>query len=448
MNLLPFMTQWQMLPPDGGRILCAVSGGRDSVCLLHFLWTLGKRENFTVAAVHMDHGQRDTAGRDVAFVESLCRELDVPCIVEHTDVPGKAAEWGIGIEEAGRRLRYETFARAAEKLGADKIATAHHAADQAETVLLNLLRGSGMEGLAGIPPVRGKIIRPLLQTPREEIEAYCRINHLSFVEDETNTDTALTRNRLRLEIMPLLKGLYPGAQQSICRTAELLRREDTYLSNVAQAFLPSEGTAIDLRVYQAQPQALRLRMLRLLTERLPVGRKNFGAVHFEALDHLAQKGSGMLDLPYGTRAVCRKGMLRLQNETGNRPARQKLQFGRNDWGEYTITCALLKKKSLFSGNEILLNRGKIKETIWVAPCPMGERLRLSGSRGKRSIKRLCMDRGIDPLQRDSLPAIYVGEIPAAVWPLGVDEEFLPRSTEGEIIEIIIERRNSGGNSNG
>lgn len=446
MDLMPFMTRWQMLPPKGGRILCAVSGGRDSVCLLHCLWTLGKREDFTVAAVHMDHGQRITAARDVAFVEKLCRELDVPCVVEHADVPKMAEKWGVSIEEAGRRLRYETFERAAEALQADRIATAHHAADQAETVLLNLLRGTGMEGLAGIPPVRGRIIRPLLQTPREDIEAYCTAFGLSYVEDETNTDTTMTRNRLRLEIMPLLKELYPAAQQSICRTATLLRKEDRYLTEEAAALLPSDGAEIELDTLRMQPEVLRLRMLRLLTERLAVGRKDFGAVHFEAMDRLAQKGSGMLHLPYGVEAICRDGRFLLRCTERERPERKRLQIGENQWGAYTITCRAAANLQTPAENEILLRREELP--LWAAPCPAGERLHLCGARGGRSVKRLCADRGIDPAQRETLPAIYVGDTLAAVWPLGADEAFLPRKTDGEIIQIRFDRTKSGGNKNG
>ena len=171
LNLLPFMRVHDMLPEKGGSILCAVSGGRDSMCLLHYLWKLGETEGFTVAAVHMNHGQRDTAERDVCFVQNFCRERRIPCVTERVSVPEKAKEWGVGIEEAGRRLRYAAFERAAELTQADRIATAHHAGDQAETVLLNLLRGTGPEGLTGIPPVRGNIIRPLLQTSRRESEA-------------------------------------------------------------------------------------------------------------------------------------------------------------------------------------------------------------------------------------------------------------------------------------
>ena len=221
MDLRPFMERWHMLPPSGGVMLVAVSGGRDSVCLLHYLAAMPR--DFTVAAAHLNHGQRPTAGRDVDFVRQLCRELDVPLTVERADVPALARERGVGLEEAGRMARYDFFRRTADRLGAQRIATAHHAADQAETVLLNLVRGTGMQGLAGIPPVRGRIVRPLLETSREDIETYLEIHRLSHVEDETNRDTALRRNLLRREVMPRLAELHDGAAANICRTAELLR---------------------------------------------------------------------------------------------------------------------------------------------------------------------------------------------------------------------------------
>ena len=147
MDLRPFMERWGMVPPSGGTMLVAVSGGRDSVCLLHYLATMPR--DFSVAAAHLDHGQRPTAGRDVAFVRQLCRELDVPLTVERADVPALARQRGVGLEEAGRMARYDFFRRTADSLGAQRIATAHHAADQAETVLLNLVRGTGMRRCGG-----------------------------------------------------------------------------------------------------------------------------------------------------------------------------------------------------------------------------------------------------------------------------------------------------------
>ena len=411
LDLLPFMRRWDMLPPEGGRILCAVSGGRDSMCLLHTLWQLGQRENFSVAAVHMNHGQRDTARRDELFVQNFCRERRIPCVTERVSVPEKARQWGVGIEEAGRRLRYETFRRAAELTRADRIATAHHAADQAETVLLNLLRGTGPQGLAGIPPVRGSIIRP------------------------------------RLDIMPLLKELYPGAEGSICRTAEILRREEEYWQAQADAVLPPDGAELDRESLLRLPYALRLRVLRALTERTQAGRKDFGAVHYEAMEALLHGRGGSISLPGGLTAVCRGEKFIL--ETAKKaPPGAALSLGANRWGEFTITCRMEGRDYLPGTNEMALGRDVMKRPLFVQICRAGDGLKLPGSRGRRSVKRLCADWGIGPGERDTLPAFYVGESLAAVWPLGVDEEFQPRETDGERIIIQIKREIAGGYSNG
>lgn len=445
MDLMPFMTQHHMLPPAGGRILCAVSGGRDSMCLLHYLWQLGQRENFTVAAVHMDHGQRDTAQRDVFFVQNFCRERRIPCVTERVSVPRKAEEWGVSIEEAGRTLRYETFARAAKLTGSDRIATAHHAADQAETVLLNLLRGAGAEGLAGIPPVRGNIIRPLLETSRQEIEAYLAENNISHIEDETNRDTTMTRNRLRLTIMPLLRELYPGAEESICRTARILRREEECWQEQVGALLPDTGTEMERQALLKLPYALRLRAMRMLTERMPVGRKDYGAVHYEAMERLLHGPGGLLHLPGGVVAVCRGETFSLQMEE-KAPEGVALLPGVTRWGGYTII--LEKSKRPAAESALVLDADKIPSGLTVGPCRPGDGLHLAGSRGRRSVKRLCSDRGIAPEERDRLPAFYVGGKLAAMWPLGADEEFLPRETGGEMITIQIKREIAGGYSNG
>ena len=152
MDLMPWMQQQGMLPAAGETVLCAVSGGRDSVCLLHYLASLGRRRGFAVAAAHYNHLMRPTAGRDEAFVAGLCRELSVPLYVERGDVRAIARQEGWGVEEAGRRLRYDFLERTADAIGASRIATAHHLSDQAETVVLNLLRGTGPEGPSDPPP--------------------------------------------------------------------------------------------------------------------------------------------------------------------------------------------------------------------------------------------------------------------------------------------------------
>ncbi len=295
-----WMERFGMFPPPGGTILCAVSGGRDSVCLLDYLWRLGQERGFSVAAAHLNHGMRPTAQRDEELVRRLCRQRDIPFYTEKVDVYALCGAWRLTVEETGRRARYEFLRRTAASIGAAFIATAHHREDQAETVLLQLLRGTGPQGLAGIPPVREGIIRPLLDTPRAAIDAYIAAHDLPYVTDETNLDTHYARNRLRLEIMPQLLTINPSAPDHICRTADILRAENDYLDAQAAALLPDTGTALPCHTLLSAPAALRPRMLRLLAERLPVGKKDFSAAHYRALETgNADAGGSRCDIPGG-----------------------------------------------------------------------------------------------------------------------------------------------------
>lgn len=432
MELRSWMERWAMLPPAGGTLLVAVSGGRDSVCLLHYLASLPR--NFTVAAAHLDHGQRPTAGRDVAFVRELCQKLDVPCYVERADVPALARAAGVGLEEAGRRARYDFFLRTAEAIGAQRIATAHHADDQAETVLLNLLRGTGPQGLAGIPPVRGPIVRPLLQTTRREIEDYLHQHGLTWVEDETNQDESLKRNLLRRQLMPQLEQLHGGAAGNICRAAELLRQEDAFLDELAAAYVPPEGATAQRTRLLSAPPVLRLRALRLLTERLPVGKKDFTAAHYRAMSELLESG-GLLELPGHTRALCRGDELRLETAPPD-PEPMALQPGENLWDDCCITLYLRDGVPGPEGLYLRRDAGPLS----VRPYRATDRLTLPGSRGSRSVKRLLTERGLPPEQRSRIPVLCAGEQPAAVWGVGVDTAFLPEESGQSICITVSTRR--------
>lgn len=435
MDLLAWMEQWDMLPPRGGTILCALSGGRDSVCLTHYLKELSKERDFTVAAAHFNHQMRPTAERDEGFVKRLCEEWKIPLYTGRGDVHAAAKDNGWSGEEAARRLRYDFLEKTADEIGAQRIATAHHLEDQAETVLLNLLRGAGPEGLGGIPPVRGRLVRPLLQTPRCEVETYLAQQKLSYVDDETNDEACFTRNRLRLQVWPELEQLHPGGAEHIARTAQLLRRENDFLNALAAEYLPDEGTEVSCEALKQAPEVLRPRMMRLLLERTAAGRKDFGTVHYEMLVHLVES-DGVLDLPGGVRAVCRQGILRLEQK---RPVpEEKTLQEQIDWGDYTIRCR--KRTGNFPEKEdtILLNCGKINQSIQVRSFDSGDRLTLPGTRGSRSVKRLLAERGIPPEKRQQIPVFCMGECPIAVYGVGTDVKFLPEN--GEMIEITVKKR--------
>ena len=229
--------KYHMLP-SGGSVLCAVSGGADSMCLLHWLRSLQSDYDFNLYAAHFDHGLRDQESkRDAEFTREQCRLLEIPCIVGIGDVSQYAREKKLGIEEAARVLRYRFLEETADQLGCEKIATAHNLNDLAETVIMNLCRGSGSRGLAGIPPVRGRMIRPLLHTDRDEILQYLSEHKIPHIEDSSNTDQRFTRNRIRSQILPMLKEENPAILSAFGRTAELLREDDDCLCREAEMFL-------------------------------------------------------------------------------------------------------------------------------------------------------------------------------------------------------------------
>ena len=209
-RVLAFCQREELLP-RGGLVLAAVSGGADSMCLLTLLSHLAPKAGFTLAAAHYNHGLRGAeADRDEDVVRAWREQEGIPCYFGRGDVAGQATALGKGIEETARAMRYGFLEETAARMGANRIAAAHNAEDQAETLLLHLTRGSGLQGLTGMAPRRGRLIRPLLETSREEIEAYNRANNIPHVEDGTNTDLNYSRNYLRHQVIPLLKRLNPN----------------------------------------------------------------------------------------------------------------------------------------------------------------------------------------------------------------------------------------------
>ncbi len=216
------------------NIVVAVSGGADSMCLLHFLY--GEKNKLginKIYAAHVNHNIRGSeAKRDELFVKEFCDRRNIPFCLLCEDVPALARKRGTGIEETARNVRYDYFKSLSEKYGA-LVATAHNADDNAETVIYNLARGSGLKGLCGIPPKRGYIIRPLITAARCEIEQYCRENGVAYVTDSTNLEDEYSRNRIRHKVIPVLRDINPSLESAVTNAAELLRQDEEYLSSLA-----------------------------------------------------------------------------------------------------------------------------------------------------------------------------------------------------------------------
>ena len=405
------------LLPRGGTLLAAVSGGTDSMCLLHVLRELAPEYGFALAAAHYHHGLRGAeADRDADFTAEHCRQAGIPCFVGHGDAAAAAREGGLGLEEAGRQLRYDFLYRTAEALGGAVIATAHNADDNAETVLLHLVRGTGLQGLTGIPPRRGNVIRPLLSCTRAEIAAWNARNGIPHVEDSTNDDLTYSRNRLRHEVMPVLKELNPGFPQGVIRTTEALRRDNALLARQSETVLSyaertEEGLSVPVSALTGLPEALQPRAVQLLYRQLRPD-EILSASHREAVLALAAgtSPSGFCALPAGITA--RRAYDRLifdeQPPGETVPAQAVLPlpgsvcfFGRVIQAQPIRYDGRPQRRYDFclrtDGTELIV---RTRET--------GDRLHPVG-RPEKTLKKWMIDEKIPRVQRDRIPVLAARE---------------------------------------
>ncbi len=273
-------------------VLLALSGGADSTALLHALAALREELGFDLRCLHVNHGLRAASNEEETFALNMAEQLKVPILLERVAVPSHAS-----LEAAAREARYAAIQRALAATGAQAVALAHHADDQAETLLLNLLRGSGLKGLAGMATWRAPYWRPLLNTPRASLLSFLRDNKLAWVEDESNQDPAFTRNALRLSVMPALEGLRPGAALRMAQTAGLLRDELVALEDWQACWLKRYSKFslpfhyVMLQPLRALPVAGQRHALRAAAARLSL------ALDFAQTESLRQ----MLDEQPGTR---------------------------------------------------------------------------------------------------------------------------------------------------
>ena len=433
-----YMREHEMTAP-GDAVIVALSGGADSVCLLTVLKQLATPE-FLLRAVHVHHGIRGAeADRDEAFAQKLCESLSVPLCVAYCHVPAYAAEHGLSEEEAGRILRYQVLEKEAGKWEQElpagsrvKIALAHHRDDNAETILHHLLRGSGLTGLAGIRPVQGRRIRPLLCVGREEIRAYLEAGHISWCEDSTNQSPDYTRNRIRSQVLPLLKtAVNEQAEEHILQAGQIIGQADAYLRQQAEEIWQEavcgreeDLAAIPLTAFARQPEILKTYLIRHMLDQLHPGWKDIGSRHFTAIAELAGKPVGSrLDLPGGLMARTGYETLEIVRKT-KREVSVKTESGADGeiHGRQTVPELHMTVFSRQKDQEIPKNQytkwfdyDKIKGTLSVRTRRTGDYLILP-SGGSKTIARYMIDEKIPKEKREKI--LLLAEGSHVLWVVG------------------------------
>jgi tRNA(Ile)-lysidine synthase len=290
-------------------VLVAVSGGPDSVTLAHVMITLAKEYNLRLGIAHLNHGLRkEAADSDAAFVADFARGLNLTCFIEKKDVLAFQRTSHLSLEEAARKARYDFYDQIAAKYGFNKIALGQHCNDNAELLLMNLLRGSGPLGLSGIPPVRaGRIVRPLLHVKRSEIIAYISEKNLPYVTDASNADLNFRRNRIRHQLIPELENTYnPRIIETLNRLAAILRDEEQWIEdslepmfNQCASIKAPETVIIDLNAFGKLASAAKRRILRKAIFAVKRDLRRITLLHVDAVLNLIEKGpaNGWLNLP-------------------------------------------------------------------------------------------------------------------------------------------------------
>ena len=404
---------------NGENIVVGLSGGADSCALTHILTRLSGKMDLHITAVHINHGIRgEEAERDERSAEEFCRRLNIEFIAYHCDIPSEAAKRGIGEEEAGRLVRYEKFYETAEKKNGAKTAVAHNMNDKAETLIMNLCRGAGMKGLAGIKPVGGSIIRPLIFCTRDEIEKYCDDNNIEYCTDSTNLQNEYTRNKIRNILLPWLsENINPAAGMNMANASELLREEEEYLESKAQeqykkllkdsgdgfVSLNADGLASEHSVIRRALRSLRPDM------------RDFGRKHIENAEDILMGDTGRrISLPGGITVSKGYGLINILYDREKQGAFcYDIEPGKKYFIKETeryVLLSLNEEKNIKNAVNICTKKidyDKIKDKIQLRTRQTGDFISIKN--GRKKIKDIFIDDKIPSDKRDSYPMLVCGK---------------------------------------
>ena len=392
---------------SGKRICVAISGGVDSVSLLHYLKKCETECGYILCAVHCEHGIRgEESLADARFVTAFCKEQDVPLYSFSEDCPLRAKRDKQSLETAARNFRQECFHVLLTEGKADFIATAHHKNDEAETVLFRLMRGTSLTGVGGMSEMNGKILRPFLSWTRGDIEKYAKENGLSYREDSTNCELDATRNKLRLQILPLMETAVPGTVENLVRFSSLASEDDDLLYEYAKTLIVEEPNALTVKFCEKKPLFRRACLLAL--KALGVER-DYTALHLE-------KAYNLQTLERGARLSFPKGVEALKTEKGLRfyVSREEIsiektpaqKFDKNgfDGGRYEVNVSLDPIKEENGWRVLQVDAEKIPPTAIYRYRQEGDFIYRFGG-GRKSLKKFFNEEKTPVGERAYLPLI-------------------------------------------
>jgi tRNA(Ile)-lysidine synthase len=445
-------------------LLVAVSGGPDSVCLLHVLYAIKDDFKFKLHVVHLDHQLRGKASvADAQYVLDLCHELGIPVTIEQRNVRAYQREHKLSLEEAAREVRYSFISEVAESIGADYVAIGHTLDDHVETILLNLLRGTGTRGLRGLQSIghwqsagrRLNIVRPLLAVSRKETTAYCRRHYLQPRTDVTNRALTLTRNRIRLKLLPILKSYNPDIIEVLLRTARIAADDIAFLEQTTERYYDkittSQGKAVVFQktaLLKLPPAILRL-VLRRSIEDILGTLKDIEARHIEEMLLLLTKPAGKrINLPYGLFFAAEYDRFILTKELNELTPYPVLESeyalsipGITEIPGWRVYADIVNKMEAGDGNGFIacFDFNKMEAKLEVRPRRQGDHFQPLGMKNEKKLGRFMIDARVPQLWRNRVPIVCAGE--QIVWVVGqrIDERVKVTNNTRRILRIRFEQ---------
>ena len=444
---------------SGDQILVGLSGGPDSVCMLNLLCSIRDEEKIEVAAAHINHMLRgEEADKDEEYSKRLCESLGVRFFSKRIDINKYALETGKSSELAGREARYDFFDEIINKINFNKIATAHNANDQAETILMRIMRGTGLEGLGGIPVEReGKYIRPILFMKREEVEQYCKENNLNPHIDATNLERIYSRNKVRLDILPYMKNNFnPNIVETINRMALLLQDDNKFIEGEVNkaykdnCFERENSIVISKNLFNIH-SAIVTRVIRKALFAINKSNYDMEMKNIEDIIELSNLGTNKrVDLPkdiyaenvYGDIIIRKKEYIK--NKLSNELTLNKKDILHNEviFDEYIINFDLVNNKDIKQENDELIKKfdyDKINN-VTIRYRKDGDRITPLGMKGSKKLKDIFIDMKIPKEKRDEIPLIQFNDEISWIVGIKMSDKFKITKETKHILKVSVKRK--------